>query len=81
MNKIYLQFSLKRDVKDILTKTCQGAYRNDGFFIKNRLAERNSPKVTENTTSLRLKIVLKDNVQHVINNIKFTDSKSCFIES
>lgn len=34
MNKIYLQFSLKRDVKGILTKTCQGAYQNDGFLLK-----------------------------------------------
>lgn len=47
------------------------------FFIKNRVAERSSPKVTENTASLSLKIDLKANVpQHLINKIK-SDSKSC----
>lgn len=45
------------------------------IFIKNRVAERSRPKVTENMASLRLKIVLKANVQHLMNKIE-SGSKS-----
>lgn len=45
------------------------------LFIKNRVAERSRPIVTENMASLRLKIALKANVQHLMNKIK-SDSKS-----
>lgn len=45
------------------------------LFIKNRVAERSGPIATENMASLRLKIALKANVQHLMNKIK-SDSKS-----
>lgn len=47
-------------------------------FIKNGVAEKSKPKVTENMASLRLKFTLKASVQHLMNKLK-SDSKSCFM--
>jgi len=48
------------------------------FFIKNRVAERSNPKVTEGMASLALEISLTANVQHLTNKIK-SESKSCLL--